>query len=140
MSTVKEPGFYIVGRDAAPEYLRVAGDMVEAALDADPGKYRPEDIANLVLSGDQVMWLALRDGLEGVMLTRLIQYPTGQIGALVFGAAGKDSRYWSGEPFQRIEDWARAGGATFMEFYGRRGWEKKMGPEWRRRAFMRKEL
>lgn len=145
MGTPLEPGWYLVEPSAVKEYLPLAMPIITRAMEHDPGKYTADDIADMLEDGRQVLWLALRDGCEGAATAELIRYPTGKTSCLVFAMAasdiGRDNMpYWSGKPFERVEEWARYCGASMMEFHGRKGWGRVLGPEWQTRVYCRKEL
>lgn len=145
MGTRLEPGWYLIEPRSVSEYLPIAMPIISRAMEYDPGKYTADHIADMLEKGRQVLWLALRDGVEAAAIAELVHYPTGKITCLVFALGASNLRqdnlsHWSGEPFQRVEEWARFCGASAMEFYGRKGWARVLGPDWEARVYCRKDL
>ena len=145
MGTTLDPGWYLVEPHAVGDYLPIAMPIIQRAMEYDPGKYTADDIADMLEDGRQVLWLALRDGVEGAATAELVRYPTGKVACLIFAMAASDigrgnMPYWSGPPFARVEEWAKDCGASMMEFYGRKGWARVLGRDWQARVYCRKEL
>ena len=140
MASATEPGWYLVPSHVAGEYFPMAEKMIMDAFAVDPHKFTAKDVLHLIVQGDWALWLAMRDGIQSAMIIELIKYPTNRIGAWVRAAGGQDPKYWLGEPFARVAQWARDNKADFIEAEGREGWARILGPEWQRRAAFRMEL
>ena len=140
MASHLEPGWYLVARAALPEFLPRVKALAEKAFEYDPGKWTWEQLQASLLSGERVLWIAYRDGVESAMCAEMVRYPTGNVGCSIFIASGRNSRYWSGEPFKRVVEWAKDCGASWIEGIGRGGWQRVIDDKWGKRIYMRRAV
>ena len=77
-----------------------------------------EDIESDVLEGKQLLWLAWSDHIEAAATTHLARKV-----CTLTACAGHQRERWL-PLFGKIENYARAEGATKMRIYGRKGWER----------------
>ncbi len=96
------------------------------------------DIENAVLSGDQLLWMAISDHVEAAATTHLIK--TGGKPVLVVTAvAGTQRERWLSLR-HKIEKYAKDEGASRVRTFGRKGWERAL-PDYRvAYVIMEKEL
>lgn len=76
------------------------------------------DIEKAVLSGDQLLWLAISDRIEAAAVTHLSR----NICTLV-ACAGHQRDRWL-PLFAKIEGYAKSEGCKCVRIYGRKGWER----------------
>lgn len=82
------------------------------------------DIENAVLSGDQLLWLAISDHVEAAATTHLIK-TTGKPVLVVTACSGRHRERWL-PLFAKIEKYAKDEGASRVRIYGRKGWERAL--------------
>lgn len=80
------------------------------------------DIEQQVLSGDQLLWLAISDHIEAAATTHLIK-TSGKPVLIVTACSGLQRERWL-PLFSRIEKYAKDEGASRVRIFGRRGWER----------------
>jgi len=86
------------------------------------------DIENAVLSGDQLLWLAISDHVEAAATTHLIK-TSGKPVLIVTAVAGTQRERWLSLR-HKIEAYAKAEGCKCVRLYGRKGWERAL-PDYR---------
>lgn len=82
------------------------------------------DIEKAVLSGDQLLWLAISDHIEAAATTHLSRNVCTMV-----ACAGHERERWL-PLMARIEQYARAEGCRCVRWYGRKGWQRVM-PDYR---------
>ena len=83
-----------------------------------------EDIEKQILSGDQLLWLAISDRVEAAATTHLIK-TRGKPVLVVTAVSGSQRERWL--PLRhRIENYAKAEGCSCVRLYGRKGWEREL--------------
>lgn len=88
------------------------------------GRFTAEDILAFVQNQEMQAWVVEVDGqLTGVCVTEVISYPRRRVVRLVI-VAGRDFDRWS-QLLDEIQEWARQLGCQSLEFFGRRGWERR---------------
>lgn len=86
------------------------------------------DIECSVLSGDQLLWLAISDHIEAAATTHLIK-TRGKPVLIVTAVSGTLRERWL--PLRhRIESYAKAECCSCVRLYGRKGWERAL-PDYR---------
>jgi hypothetical protein len=76
------------------------------------------DIEKDVLSGEQLLWLAISDRVEAAATTRLSRNV-----CTLTACSGHQRERWL-PLFARIEKYAKDEGCSTMRIYGRKGWER----------------
>lgn len=76
------------------------------------------DIERDVLSGDELLWLAISDHIEAAATTHLSRNV-----CTLTACSGHQRERWL-PLFAKIEKYAKNEGATTMRIYGRKGWER----------------
>jgi hypothetical protein len=91
------------------------------------GKYSIEDIFNDIVGGDKQLWVVYnKTEIVGCVVTEIIDYPQEKRLGL-FLACGNRFDEW----FHLRTDiycWAKEIGCKVCEFYGRKGWVRKLSP------------
>lgn len=100
-----------------------AKGLIRAAIEAtDLSDFA--DIEAAVLSGDQLLWLAISDHIEAAATTHLSRGV-----CTVVACSGHERERWL--PLKsRIEQYAKAEGCKCVRLYGRKGWERVL-PDYR---------
>jgi hypothetical protein len=98
-----------------------ARDLIRAAIEQ-TGLSEFSDIETQVLSGDQLLWLAISDHIEAAATTHLIK-TSGKPVLTVTACSGHQRERWL-PLFSRIENYAKQEGASRVRIYGRKGWER----------------
>lgn len=94
-----------------------AGAMIRAAIErTDLSDFA--DIERDVLSGDQLLWLAVSDRIEAAATTHLSRNV-----CTLTACSGHHRERWL-PLFAQIEKYAKDEGCKAMRIYGRRGWER----------------
>lgn len=94
-------------------------------LEYDDGKYTIGDLFDELGNGDKQAWLVYNDKEAlGCVVTEIIKYPRqNRLG--IFLCSGNDFDQWY--PLRKdIYQWAKQFGCTSCEFYGRKGWIRKL--------------
>ena len=76
------------------------------------------DVETDVLSGDQLLWLAISDRVEAAATTHLSRNV-----CILTACSGHQRERWL-PLFSRIEKYAKDEGCHTMRIYGRKGWER----------------
>lgn len=98
-----------------------ARDLIRAAIEqTDLSEFA--DIEAQILSGDQLLWLAISDHIEAAATTHLIK-TSGKPVLIVTACSGHQRERWL-PLFARIENYARQEGASRVRIYGRKGWQR----------------
>jgi hypothetical protein len=99
----------------------LARQLIKAAIDH-TGLSEFADIEAQVLSGDQLIWLALSDHIEAAATTHLIK-TSGKPVLIITACSGAQRERWM--PLHaEIEKYAKAEGAGCIRLYGRLGWQR----------------
>lgn len=77
-----------------------------------------------VLSGDQLLWLALSDHIEAAATTHLIKGIEKPV-LVVTACSGRHRERWLALR-HRIEAYAKAEGCKCVRLFGRKGWEREL--------------
>lgn len=82
------------------------------------------DIERDVLSGDQLLWLAISDHIEAAATTHLIK-TSGKPVLVIVAVSGVQRERWL--PLKaKIESYAKAEGCSVVRSYARKGWERAL--------------
>ncbi len=103
------------------EYWPKASHLIKAAIEK-TGLSEFADIEYDVLSGDQLLWLAIGNGIEAAATTHLIK-ATGKPVCVLTACSGTNRERWL-PLFARIEGYAKAEGCKCVRIYGRVGWQR----------------
>lgn len=97
-----------------------------------------DHIEGQVLSGDQLLWLAISDHIEAAATTHLIK-TRGRPMLIVTACSGARRERWI-ELRHKVEAYAKAEGCSRVRLYGRAGWQRAL-PDYRvEYVIMNKEL
>lgn len=75
-----------------------------------------------VLSGDQLLWLAISDHIEAAATTHLVKTSDRPV-CILTACSGHHRERWL-PLFAQIEKYARDEGCSCVRIYGRKGWER----------------
>jgi len=121
----------LVPTDDAPRFLPLVRDWIRSSARHSYGRYRPEDVEGLLVSGVFLLWLvwnAESGEIKGMIVTSQGVYP--RLRALrVDFLAGVDFAEWREIAQQTLERFAQEVGCTRLETVARRGWARKL-PGW----------
>lgn len=81
-----------------------------------------DHIESQVLSGDQLLWLAISDHIEAAATTHLIKTRNRPV-LIVTACSGAQRERWLSLR-HKIEAYAKAEGCRCVRLYGRKGWER----------------
>ena len=98
-----------------------AKELIRAAIE----KTDLSDFADIeydVLSGDQLLWLAVSDHIEAAATTHLIK-TRGKPVLVITACSGHNRERWL-PLMAKIETYANDEGASRVRFYGRPGWQR----------------
>lgn len=109
-------------KDAAQTWP-LARELIRAAIErTDLSDFA--DVEKQVLSGDQLLWLAISDHVEAAATTHLIK-TRGKPVLVVTAVSGSQRERWL--PLRHtIENYAKAEGCSCVRLYGRKGWEREL--------------
>jgi hypothetical protein len=101
--------------------------MLQSAIQRSGQRYRPDDVAELLESGEAQLFLAL-DGTGPIAaaVTQIMLYPASRRLVILF-CGGKGMRAWLTAGIAAIEEWARSCGCDGVEIFGRKGWARALG-------------
>jgi len=135
--------------ELVPAVWQKIPELVEKACEFSGGRFEPDAVL-AACSGQNPklnwqMWLvfdpkaSLEDFGERVKafaVTSLSRYPTGLlVGEVILIAGRGHSSEWL-HYVDNLKHWADANGADRLQFIGRRGFQRMLGPEWRQAATM----
>lgn len=107
----------------ARKIWHLAGPLIRAAIER-TGLSEFADIEAQVLSGDQLLWLAISSHIEAAATTHLIK-TGGKPVLIVTACSGSQMERWL--PLRkRIESYAKVEGCSCVRLYGRKGWERAL--------------
>ena len=133
LSLVDEISVTKVERQEIVAVWPVALPYLEPAIERTSGRLDEATVFKGLVTGELVLWLIVRNGLLGALVTQIFTWPSGLRVARCLLAGGKDHTDWL-DHFHLIEAWARENGCTILEAWGRPGWEKSLSrlKGWRR--------
>jgi hypothetical protein len=100
-----------------PAIWPYAGCLIRAALEqTELSSF--EETEKQVLSGDQLLWLAISDHIEAAATTHLSNNV-----CTIVACSGHNRERWL-PLFSRIETYAKNEGCRCIRIYGRKGWER----------------
>ncbi|MDB5606725.1 MAG: hypothetical protein JWP25_3625 [Bradyrhizobium sp.] len=101
----------------------LARGLIKAAIEK-TGLSDFAEIERDILSGDQLLWLAISDHVEAAAATHLVKTP-GKPMLVITACSGLQRERWL--PLKsKIENYARAEGCRAVRLYGRKGWERAL--------------
>jgi hypothetical protein len=101
----------------------LARGLIKAAIEK-TGLSDFADIERDILSGDQLLWLAISDHIEAAAATHLVK-TAGKPMLVITACSGLQRERWL--PLKsRIEAYAKAEGCGRVRLYGRKGWERAL--------------
>lgn len=107
------------------EFWPLLVSKVADALEYADGKWSLADIYDDILRQDKQLWVVYtQEDILGCVITEIVRYPQGnRLG--IFLLSGVDFDDWY--PLRvEIYLWAKEYGCKVCEFYGRKGWERKL--------------
>lgn len=81
-----------------------------------------DQIESQVLSGDQLLWLAISDHIEAAATTHLVK-TRGKPLLVITACSGSGRERWISLR-HKIEAYAKAEGCSRVRLYGRKGWQR----------------
>lgn len=118
---MKPPDLLCVDPKNVHQIWAQARPFIKAAIER-TGLSEFEDIERDVISGDQLLWLALSDHIEAAATTQLIK-TSGKPVLVVTACSGADRARWL-PLFAKIEKYGKDEGCKCVRIYGRKGWER----------------
>lgn len=116
-----------------PENLKLAWKDTEryivTALEYADGKYKLEDIRQMVLRGTLILWVIYNEEKKkaaGCLLTEIYIYPHKK--NLCIFLMGADDFKDAVPLIEELKEYASGIGCDSIEFYGRPGWETLLKP------------
>jgi len=99
--------------------------ILSAAMEYEDGKYTLDDVKGMVADDDAQVWVAIKDStIYGVAITQIIDYPQKSM-VLVLCLAGKRFDLWDNIVNDCFVPFAKYMDCSGIEFYGRKGWERR---------------
>lgn len=136
-----------------PEYVAAVWqripDLITKACEFSGGRFEPEAVLQACAGQNPrlnwQMWLVFDplaskedfgERVKAVAVTSLARYPTGLlVGEVILIAGRGQSSEWV-HYVDALKEWARQNGADRLQFIGRRGFQRLLGPEWKQAAAM----
>jgi hypothetical protein len=101
--------------------------LIEIGLAEGWGAFGPEDVRRALDDGRNQLWAAVApDGITGVLVTAVEQYPRRAVLAIVL-VAGRDMDELLGTVMVTLDAFARANNCSAVLAHGRRGWVRAAG-------------
>lgn len=98
-----------------------ARQLIKTAIER-TGLSEFDDVEEQVLSGDQLLWLAISNTIEAAATTHLVK-TSGKPVCILTACSGHNRERWL-PLFAQIEKYARNEGCSCVRIYGRKGWER----------------
>lgn len=108
--------------------------MLEAAIERGLGEFTLKDIADGLINGDFLLWVAVKPGrIFGCAVTTIEEFPQAKHLLVMLGGGPGEGREVVNALWPVIEEYARLEGCTYVRFHGRRGWARSgmLPPGWR---------
>ena len=116
-----------VSAEKVPEFWPLAHEYIWPAFERFPGEATYEDITKRLLEGNMVLWIAWNgEEILGGAITALENYPSGMRAVRGIALGGKQFESWQQPLDDILEQFGKSWGAQRIEFYGRKGWEKRL--------------
>jgi len=97
---------------------------IEGAVEYTHGRYKAEDLYNMVVEGDHQLWVAYEgQEFKGVVLTNIMNYPQRRLLCMGF-CGGVDLKDWKDPMLKLLQRYAKDVGCDAIEAFGRPGWAK----------------
>lgn len=88
------------------------------------GRYKVEDMYDIVMSGSHQLWAAQIDGVfKGVVITNIMRYPQKTFLSMHF-CGGFDLKEWKEPMLSKLREFAIEQKCDGIESTGRKGWER----------------
>jgi len=98
--------------------------LCEKAVPYTYGRYKVEDMYDMIMSGSHHLWVAQIDGVfKGIVITNIITYPQKTYLAMQF-CGGFDLKEWKNEMLSKLRRFAKDMNCDGIESTGRKGWLK----------------
>lgn len=106
-------------------YWAQAKEFIWPAFEEYPGEMAPEDVLKRLLEGRMLLWIAWEDRVIGGVLTDIFDYADFKAVRLI-ALGGERFEDWR-EPLDiLLDDFAKLWNCRRIEFYGRKGWAKRL--------------
>jgi len=106
-------------------YWAQTKEFVWPAFELFPGEVDSAEILKNLLSGKMLLWVAWEDEVIGGALTEVYNYA--EFSAVrVLALGGNDFESWQETLDTLLSDFAKLWNCKRIEFYGRKGWERRL--------------
>lgn len=108
--------------------LKDIGMHIHSALKHSNEKYTFEDVISLLKAESLILWVVYNDDKAravGCVITETVKYPQKQA-LFIFLLGGEDFEELA-QCFGELQEYAKGIGCDSIEFFGRSGWEKRLG-------------
>ncbi len=111
----------IVPAKKAIEKWHTIEPFIQKIIDRIEAGHSTEQVLTEIQHNNMHLWAEIQG--RGVILTQFLRYPR-YITLFVYMTGGQNLKEWGSEAHDIIEKFGRDNGASFVEFWGRPGWEK----------------
>lgn len=130
----------VVLREHIEEVWPFIKGYMEGAARYTYGRFTADDIKQDLLTKDQQLWIAYKDGaIHGAVVTEILQYPRLRVLAMHF-VGGHNVPECKPPVMALIKKFAKDHGCDIIESYGRKGWAKVFEKDGFKQRFMFYEL
>jgi len=108
------------------EIDNVWDDVKELIAKTNDDVLNEKDVLEYLKTGYYLLWIVTEpssDVIVAALTLEYARYPRHKM-CRVVTIAGKKMFEWLDEGLKVLEDWAKARGCDYMDFYGRKGWKK----------------
>ncbi len=95
--------------------------LIRPAIEYVDSGFTEADIYGKILVSDMQLWVV--GDYQAAAVTQIILYPRHKT-CLVVALGGDGIEEWFDELMGTIEDWSKEMGCTYVEEFGRKGWER----------------
>ena len=127
----------LVPTEQVPTVWREVASMLQKALDTTPGFYDIPSLFEAVLSERQRLWIIFEDNGEdeqapiiAAFTTMIVVYPLANTLAVPF-MGGDRMEEWFWEAYEIVKRFAFDHSCSGVEAYGRKGWGRWLGDDWK---------
>lgn len=107
--------------DEIEQYWSLVEDLIGQACTR-TDKYNKEDIKSNLKEAKQQLWLSVKETVEAVCITEIIQYQRAKYLNILI-TVGTNKEGWE-DYISEIEKWAKEIGCTGVEILCRKGWAR----------------
>lgn len=107
-------------------FWQASREFILPAFERFPGEANEANVVEALLSGRMLLWVAWKDAVIGGCLTEVFVYDGGLRVLRIVALGGIKFETWRETLDELLTEFGRLWRCERVEFYGRKGWEKRL--------------